>query len=119
LDLWKNGETVDEVIEDINRLITQQNLQYIHEFRTSIRRAMKEADPAKKLAMINCFEKEIQQLMGIQAFEGAKFEDLSEKEKGEILMAHMFGTEKKKADESFDRYKGRMDWLLMEDTWMR
>ncbi len=34
--------------------------------------------------------------------------DLSEKEKGEILRAHMFGTAKKKADESFDRYKGRL-----------
>jgi hypothetical protein len=76
---------------------------------------MKEADPAKKLAMINCFEEEIQQLMEIQAFEGAKFEDLSEKEKGENQMAHMFGTEKK-MDHSIDT---KEDWLLMEDTWMQ
>jgi hypothetical protein len=83
LDLWKNGETVDEVIEDLYKKADNpaKPSVYIHAFRTSIRKAMKESDPVKKLAMINCFEEEIQQLMEIQAFEGAKFEELSEKEK--------------------------------------
>jgi hypothetical protein len=65
---------------------------YIHAYRTSVTKALKQPDGPRKDAVIKAIRDEVQQIIDVGAIAPARFESLSEEEQKKIIPSHLFVT---------------------------
>jgi hypothetical protein len=84
------------------------NDEYVEANHMTLAQALRLSDENKKIAAKDAIVAEIRNVVGCGAFKPVQYSLLSPQEKGAVIPAHMFVTEKKKADGSYDRTKARL-----------
>ncbi len=67
---------------------------FIHAYRTSVTKALKQPDGPRKDAIIKAIRDEVQQIIDVGTIVPARFELLTEKVREKVIRSHLFVTPK-------------------------